>query len=53
GGVRVAIVTTGGLAPGLNSVIHSIVERHWKTYKINKAKRGVVLGIKESFGGTL
>jgi len=31
-GVRAAIVTTGGLAPGLNCVIHAIVKRHCNTY---------------------
>lgn len=49
--VRVAIVTTGGLAPGLNCVVHSIVKRHWDTYNINKAKGGEVYGVHESFFG--
>lgn len=49
--VRAAIVTSGGLAPGLNSVVHSIVSRHWKTYSINEARRGGVFGIYDSFVG--
>jgi 6-phosphofructokinase 1 len=49
--VKVAILTSGGLAPGLNSVVHSIVERHWETYKINSDNGGSILGIKDSFIG--
>lgn len=49
--VRAAIVTTGGLAPGLNCVVHGIVDRHWNTYGVNEAKRGDVFGIYESFLG--
>jgi len=49
--VRAAIVTTGGLAPGLNCVIHSIVDRHWNTYKVSKAQDGGIFGIYESFLG--
>jgi 6-phosphofructokinase 1 len=49
--VRAAIVTSGGLAPGLNSVVHSIVSRHWNTYSINEARRGGVFGIYDSFVG--
>lgn len=49
--VRAAIVTTGGLAPGLNSVVHSIVDRHWNTYKVSEAKGGGIFGIYESFLG--
>ena len=47
--VRVAIVTTGGLAPGLHSVIHSIVKRHCDTYSINND--GSVFGVYDSFWG--
>jgi len=50
GGLRVAVVTTGGLAPGLNSVVHSIVERHLKTYR-KLVGNGVLWGIQESFRG--
>jgi 6-phosphofructokinase 1 len=54
--VRVAIVTTGGLAPGLHSVIHSIVKRHCDTYSINKTNKinktgGNVFGVYDSFWG--
>lgn len=49
--VKAAIVTTGGLAPGLNCVVHSIVDRHWNTYRVSKAKGGAVFGIYESFMG--
>ena len=49
--VKAAIVTTGGLAPGLNCVVHSIVDRHWKTYRVSEAKGGGVFGIYESFLG--
>jgi 6-phosphofructokinase 1 len=46
--VHAAIVTTGGLAPGLHCVIHSIVKRHHHTYGIS---RGKVYGVYNSFKG--
>ena len=49
--LKVAIVTTGGLAPGLNCVVHSIVKRHCATYEITKSKQFGVYGINESFKG--
>lgn len=49
--VRAAIVTTGGIAPGLNCVVHSIVDRHWNTYRVNESQGGDVFGIYESFLG--
>jgi 6-phosphofructokinase 1 len=49
--VRAAIVTTGGLAPGLNCVVHSIVNRHCNTYHINENTGGGVFGVYESFMG--
>lgn len=49
--VKAAVVTAGGLAPGLNCVIHSIVTRHWGTYSINAAKKGCVLGAYDGFVG--
>jgi 6-phosphofructokinase 1 len=49
-GVRAAIVTTGGLAPGIHCVIHSIVKRHCDTYSIVPA-RGRIYGIYNSFEG--
>jgi 6-phosphofructokinase 1 len=48
--VRAAIVTTGGLAPGLNCVIHNIVKRHCKIYSIDKM-RGKVFGVYDGFRG--
>ena len=48
--VRAAIVTTGGLAPGLNCVIHSIVKRHCKVYSIDK-DIGSIFGVYDSFRG--
>lgn len=49
--VRAAIVTTGGLAPGLNCVIHGIVNRHYNTYNVNSTLQGGVFGVYESFMG--
>src|SRR5687768_15344917 len=46
--VRAAIVTTGGSAPGLNRVIHSIVQRH-DAY--GKERRGKIWGVQDSFLG--
>ena len=48
--VRAAIVTTGGLAPGLHCVIHSIVKRHTHTYPVDRAF-GRVFGVYNSFKG--
>jgi 6-phosphofructokinase 1 len=48
--VRTAIVTTGGLAPGLHSVIHGIVKRHCETYEIG-GQDAVVFGIYDGFRG--
>jgi 6-phosphofructokinase 1 len=49
--IRAAIVTTGGLAPGLNSIVHSIVKRHYHTYELNPSLGAAVLGIYDSFVG--
>ena len=49
--VKAAIVTTGGLAPGLNSIVHSIVNRHHATYKLNRAAHGVIYGVYDGFDG--
>lgn len=49
--VRVAIVTAGGIAPGLNSVIKAIVQRHCSFYKLNPNDNGNVFGIKNGFKG--
>jgi 6-phosphofructokinase 1 len=48
--VRAAVVTTGGVAPGLHCVIHSIVKRHCDTYSIGK-NRGRIFGVYNSFEG--
>ncbi len=47
--VRAAIVTTGGLAPGLHHVIHSIVKRHCDTYSMSQ--HGNIFGVYNSFRG--
>jgi len=47
--VRAAIVTTGGLAPGLHCVIHGIVKRHY-TYKMAQG-RGKIFGVYNSYRG--
>jgi 6-phosphofructokinase 1 len=47
--VRIAIVTTGGLAPGLHCVIHSIVKRH-HIYQIDQA-HGRIFGVYNSYKG--
>jgi 6-phosphofructokinase 1 len=47
--VKAAIVTTGGIAPGLNNVIHSIVKRHHDIYELSR--QGKVFGIQDSFQG--
>lgn len=48
--VRAAVVTTGGLAPGLHCVLHSIVKRHVHTYSMDRA-RGRIFGVYNSFKG--
>lgn len=49
--VRAAVVTAGGLAPGLNSVVHTIVERHLRTYHMLSGSEGGVWGVYDSFKG--
>ncbi|HVT11811.1 MAG TPA: 6-phosphofructokinase [Fimbriimonadaceae bacterium] len=49
--VRAAIVTTGGLAPGLNCVVHSLVTRHCSTYSVNDNMRGGIFGVYDGFMG--
>ena len=46
--VKVAIVTCGGLCPGLNDVVHGIVQTLFKDYGLVK---GQVLGIRYGFRG--
>jgi 6-phosphofructokinase 1 len=46
--VHAAIVTSGGTAPGLNMVSHSIVQRHHKTYE---DRLGDIYGVQDSFLG--
>lgn len=38
--VRIGIVTTGGIAPGLNTVIHSLVNMHSKIYRMESQAYG-------------
>lgn len=49
--VRVAIVTTGGVAPGLNRMVHAIVSRHHQTYELDPARGGVVYGVFDGMAG--
>lgn len=51
--VRVAVLTSGGIAPGLNTVIESIVERHVGVYglKLGPLERGRILGFQDGFIG--
>lgn len=51
GEFRVAILVAGGIAPGINSVIDGIVQRHWKYAKLHE--RGYVLtyGIRNGLNG--
>jgi len=51
--VRVAVLTSGGIAPGLNTVIESIVERHVGVYglRLGPLERGVILGFQDGFIG--
>jgi 6-phosphofructokinase 1 len=51
--VKAAILTTGGIAPGFNSVIHAIVQRHCKIYSLNKEEGGKLYGILNGFKGLL
>ena len=51
--VRAAIVTSGGIAPGLNRVVHSIALRHCVTYGCDPAKGGGVFGICDGIAGLL
>jgi 6-phosphofructokinase 1 len=52
-GLKVAVVTTGGLAPGLNSVLHTIVGRHLMTYRKLVGNEGGVWGFRNSFKGLI
>ena len=47
--VKAGIIITGGLAPGIHHVIHSIVDRHWNTYGIKAGEHRGVFGIRESY----
>ncbi len=51
GEIRVAIITGGGIASGLNRVIHSIVRRHYEMYGLNERQGGIVYGIRDGFRG--
>lgn len=49
--VKAAILTAGGIAPGLHSVIHAIVQRHRKVYRMNRDAGGRLFGIPDGFLG--
>jgi 6-phosphofructokinase 1 len=49
--VRAAIVTSGGVAPGLNRVVHSIVSRHYHTYGLDPSRDGAVFGVFDGMAG--
>jgi len=49
--VRAAIVTTGGVAPGLNRMVHAIVSRHYETYGLDPTQNGVVFGVFDGMAG--
>ncbi len=49
--VRAAIVTSGGVAPGLNRVVHSIVNRHCQTYGLDSSQDGAVFGVFDGMAG--
>ncbi len=51
--VRVGILTAGGIAPGLNTVVESIVDRHCETYGLRSGPhgRGLILGFQDGFKG--
>ena len=49
--VRAAIVTTGGVAPGLNRMVHAIVSRHHETYQLDASRGGVVYGVFDGMAG--
>jgi 6-phosphofructokinase 1 len=46
-GVRIGILTAGGIAPGLNTVIHSLVSMHHKMYRMERK----ALGFRGGFRG--
>ena len=49
--VRAAIITSGGVAPGLNRVVHAIVQRHCTTYGLDSSKGGSIVGICDGTAG--
>jgi 6-phosphofructokinase 1 len=51
--VRAAVITSGGIAPGLNRVLHSISLRHCKTYQMEFASGGELLGVFDGIAGLL
>ena len=51
--VRAAIVTSGGVAPGLNRVTHAIVQRHHATYGCDISRGGAIFGVYDGITGLL
>jgi len=49
-GLRVAVLVSGGIAPGINAVIDGIVQRHWMYAKAHRNQRGLrVYGLQNGF----
>jgi 6-phosphofructokinase 1 len=51
--VRAAVITSGGIAPGLNRVLHSIAMRHCTTYQMDFTSGGELLGVFDGIAGLL
>lgn len=51
--VRVAVLTSGGIAPGLNTVVETIVRRHYEAYGLKEGPPplGKILGFQRGFIG--
>ncbi len=49
--VRAAIVTSGGVAPGLNRMVHAIVSRHCEAYGFDPSGEGAIFGVFDGMAG--
>jgi 6-phosphofructokinase 1 len=47
--LRVAIVVSGGIAPGVNAVVDGIVQRHWQYAKDHSDNNLEVYGLRDGF----
>jgi 6-phosphofructokinase 1 len=45
-GIRVGVLTAGGIAPGLNTVVHSIINMHHKIYGMERKAFGFLGGFR-------